>query len=60
MPPFIPQGNNQEVDPSKDKTLKSGYGQVKSQVETLAKKLRIIEGSNARGSVDLDSLTDSP
>jgi len=46
VPPFIPQGNNQEVDPSKDKTSESGYGQVKSEVETLAEKLRIIKGSN--------------
>ena len=29
-PPFIPQRGNQEVDPSKDKNLESGYGQVKS------------------------------
>ena len=25
-PPFTPQGNNQEVDPPKDKTSESGYG----------------------------------
>ena len=31
--------------------------QVKSQVETLAKKLCIMKGSNAHRSVDLDSLT---
>ena len=60
MPPFIPQGNNQEVDPSKDKTSESGYSQVKSEVETLAEKLHIIKGSNIRGSVDLDSLTNFP
>ena len=29
-------------------------------METLAKKLRIIKGSNAHGSVDLDSLTNFP
>ena len=40
--------------------LGSGYGQVKSQVKTLAKKLRFIEGSSAHGSVDLDSLTNFP
>ena len=40
--------------------LESGYGQVKSQVKTLAKKLRFIEGSSAHGSVDLDSLTNFP
>ncbi|KAK9997817.1 hypothetical protein SO802_017420 [Lithocarpus litseifolius] len=39
---------------------KFGYGQVKSQVETLAEKLRIMEGSSAHGSVDLDSLTNFP
>ena len=33
------QGSNQEMDPSKDKTLEFGYDQVKSQVETLAEKL---------------------
>ena len=48
------------MDPSKDKTLEFGYCQVKSQVETLVEKLRIIEGSNAWGSVDLDSLTNFP
>ena len=55
-----PQGNDQKTDPSKDKNPKSGIGQVKSQMETLAKKLRIIEGSNAYGSIDLDSLTNFP
>ena len=29
-------------------------------METLAEKLRIIEGSSANGSVDLDSLTNFP
>ena len=50
------QGNDQETDPSKDKTLESMYGQVKSQLETLAENLRIIEGSSTHGSVNLDSL----
>ena len=44
----------------KDKTLEFGYGQVKSQVETLTEKIPITEGSGARGSVDLDSLTNFP
>ena len=48
------------MDPSKDMNLESGYGQVKSQVKTLAKKLRFIEGSSAHGSVDLDNLTNFP
>ena len=56
-PPFTPQGNNQEVDPPKDKTSESGYKQVKSQVETLIEKICIIEGFGVGGSVDLDSLT---
>ena len=43
-----------------DKNLKSGCGQVKSQVETLAEKLWIIKGSSAYGSVDLDSLINFP
>ena len=55
-----PQGNDQEADPFKDKNPEFGYGQVKSQVQTLAKKLCIIEGSSAYGSVDLDSLTVGP
>ena len=55
-----PQGKDQEIDPSKDKDPKFRYGQVKSQVETLAKKLHIMEGSSAHGSVDLDSLTTFP
>ena len=59
-PPFTPQENNQEVDPPKDKTSKSSYDQVKSQVKTLTDKICIIEGSNARGSVNLDSLTNFP
>ena len=29
-------------------------------METLSKKLRIIEGSSAHGSIDLDSLTNFP
>ena len=33
---------------------------VKSQVETLTEKIRIIEGSGTRGNVDLDSLTNYP
>ena len=45
------------MGPSKDKTLEFRYDQVKSQVETLAEKLWIIEGSCTHGSVDLDSLT---
>ena len=56
-PPFTPQGNNQEMDPPKDKTSESGYSQVQSQVETLIEKICITEGSDARGSVDLNSLT---
>ena len=56
----LPQGNDQEADPFKDKNPEFGYGQVKSQVQTLAKKLCIIEGSSAYGSVDLDSLTVGP
>ena len=55
-----PQGNDQETYPSKDKNPESGISQVKSQMETLAEKLRIIEGSNAYGSVNLDSLTNFP
>ena len=55
-----PQGNDQEMDPFKEKTPEFGYGQVKSQVETLAKKLCIIEGSNAYRSINLDSLTNFP
>ena len=54
MPPY---GNDQEIDPSKDKNPESEIGQVKSQVETLAEKLQIMEGSSAHRSVDLDSLT---
>ena len=48
------------MDPLKDKTSESGYGQVKGQAETLIEKIRIIEGSCARGSVNLDSLTNFP
>ena len=54
---YCPRSNDLETDPSKDKNPESGYGQVKSQVETLAKKLCIMKGSNAHRSVDLDSLT---
>ena len=42
------------------KNLESRYGQVKSQVETLAKKLCIIEDSSVNGRVDLESLTSFP
>ena len=56
----LPQGNDQETIPPTDKNLKFGYGQVKSQVETLVEKLGIMEGSNTHGSVDLDSLTNFP
>ena len=59
-PSFTSQGKNQEVDPPKDKTSESSYGQVKSQVETLTKKIRITEGSDTRGSVDLDNLINFP
>ena len=52
-----PQGYDQEIDPSRDKNPESGYGQVKSQVETLVKKVHIIKGTSAHGSVDSDSLT---
>jgi len=55
-----PQGNNQKTDPSKDKNLESRYGQVKSQMETLAEKFCIIEGSSVHGSVDLGNLTNFP
>ena len=43
---YCPRSNDLETDPSKDKNPESGYGQVKSQVETLTEKLRIIEGSS--------------
>ena len=56
-PPFVPQGGNQELNPPKDKTSESGYGQVKSQVDILTEKILIIEGFDAWGNVDLDSLT---
>jgi len=55
-----PQGNDQETNPSKEKNPEFGHRQVKSQVETLAEKLRIIEGSNVHKSIDLDSLTKFP
>ena len=45
------------MDPSKYKTSKFGYGQVKSQVETLIEKICIIKGSSIEGSVNLNSLT---
>lgn len=48
------------MDPLMDKTLESIYGKVKSQVETLTEEIRIIEGSDAWGIVDLDSLTNFP
>ena len=54
------QGNDQEIDLSKDKNPESMIGQVKIQVETLAKKLHIIQGSSIHGSVDLDNLTNFP
>ena len=38
----------------------SSYRQVKSQVETLIEKVRIIKGFGARGSVNLDNLTNFP
>jgi len=38
---------NKEVYPSKDKTLDSRYGYVKSQVETLIEKMRTMESSNS-------------
>ena len=60
MPPFISQGNNQELNHPKDKTLESGYGQVKSQVKTLTKKICFIWASCALRSIDLDSLTHLP
>ena len=59
-PPFTLQGNNQEVDPLKDKTSKSSYSQVKSQMETLIEKIHIIEGFGTQRSVDLDSLINFP
>ena len=48
------------MDPSKNKNLESGISQVKNQVETLARKLHIIEGFSTYGSVDLDNLTNFP
>ena len=42
------------------KQPESSYCQVKSQVETLIEKVRIIKGSGARGSVNLDNLTNFP
>ena len=57
---ILTQGNDQEIDPFKDKNPEFGICQVKSQVETLAEKFRIIEGSGAYGGVELDSLTNLP
>jgi len=48
------------VDPSKDKTSKSSYSQVKSHVETLTEKIRIMECLGSQGNVDLDNLTNFP
>ncbi|KAK9988290.1 hypothetical protein SO802_028532 [Lithocarpus litseifolius] len=45
---------------TKEIVLCSRYGQVKSQVETLAEKPCIMEGSSAHEGVDLDSLTNFP
>ena len=42
------------------KQPESSYRQVKSQVETLIEKVRIIKGFGARGSVNLDNLTNFP
>ena len=56
----LPQCNDQEIDPSKDKNPESGYDQVTRQVETLFEKLRMIEGSRVHGSIDLNSLTNFP
>ena len=38
---------DQELNPPKDKTSESGYGQVKSQVDILTEKILIIEGFDA-------------
>ena len=48
------------MDPPKVKNSEFGYGYVKSQVETLIEKIRIIEGSSVRENVDLNSLTNFP
>ena len=48
------------MDPSKDKTTESSYSQVKSHVETLMEKMRIMECSGSRGSVNVDNLTNFP
>ena len=55
-----PKGGNKEVYPFKDKTSESRYGYVKSQMETLTEKMRIMESSSSWGSDDLDSLTNFP
>ena len=54
------RGGNFEFDPSKDKTSEFGFSQVKSLVETLEEKLRIIENLGFSGSVNFDSLTSFP
>ena len=59
-PPFVSPRGDQELNLPRDKTSKSAYSQVKSQLESLTEKIHIIEGSGARGSVDLDSLTNFP
>jgi len=48
------------LNPPKDKTSEFVYGQVKSQMETLTKKICILKGSSTWGSVNLDSLTNFP
>ena len=54
------KGLTKKWDPPKDKTSKSGYCQVQSQMETLIEKICIIEGSGTRWIVDLNSLTNFP
>ena len=49
-----------EVDPSKNKTSESSYSQAMSKVETLTKKMCIMESSVSRGNVDLENLTNFP
>ena len=48
------------MDPSKDETTESSRSQVKNQVETFTEKMRIMESSCSRGSVNLDSLINFP
>ena len=55
-----PQGNGQETNPFKDRNPEFWISQVKSQVETLTEKLRIIEGSSTHGTLNLDSLMNFP